>query len=749
MQHTDTETEAARPDPDITEFKKKGGRNGDNKVSAADRAAHDWYRFVLSFPPHLVRDYVRRFGLGPDDLVLDPFCGTGTTVVECKKLGVPSVGIESNRMAHFASAVKVDWGPNPDALAEHARRIADHAEAEIERGGVIDAEAAHHCGTGLKLRTLGPEKTKLILTDSISPLPLHKTLVLADAIETHRDERFYCHERLALAKALVYSISNLRFGPEVGITTAKKDAPVISAWGSGTQAIAEDLKELRRLPTASAVVHHADARRPELLLKPRSISAVITSPPYPNEKDYTRTTRLESVLLGFINSKEELQALKRTLIRSNTRNVYKWDEDYEWATGYAEVQSIAARIEERRIELGKTSGFEKLYGTVTKLYFGGIARHLAALRPLLRPGARLAYVVGDQASYLKVMIRTGNIIADIARSLGYEVDGIDLFRTRFATATKDQLREEVVVLRWGGGLSRTFTAKELTMPDEEQESAPPGGAADEVDEAPASLFPLDQPSKLAAEEKLKEYDKVIERVFRDAYNADPEAGVLPVTLRAIEQAVADLDIVVSNKPDVAYTYRTGRRALPQSILGHGNWAITGAGKGKYNFVRLSRSPYITIPEDLKVTKILDSTPQLVLKYQGKDEQSLLARIRYNRLVDTFTSLTTYHLQGHFRTALKGIGQIEIDDLYIGINTDGEGFIIPLEAKSESPHDQLGVVQITQMVRFAKEKFPGLKVRPIGVKVIKGTFVFIEFNDTDDVDLVATDRYKRYELYREK
>jgi hypothetical protein len=60
----------------------------------------------------------------------------------------------------------------------------------------------------------------------------------------------------------------------------------------------------------------------------------------------------------------------------------------------------------------------------------------------------MAYVVGDQASYLRVMIRTGQLLADTGVSLGYELVGIDLFRTRLATATREQLREEVVVLRW-------------------------------------------------------------------------------------------------------------------------------------------------------------------------------------------------------------------------------------------------------------------------------------------------------------
>jgi hypothetical protein len=85
-----------------------------NKIRPEDRAAHDWYRFVLSFPPHLVREYIELFGLRSANPVLDPFCSTGTTLVECKKLGVQSVGIEANPIACFASQVKTDWSVDPD-----------------------------------------------------------------------------------------------------------------------------------------------------------------------------------------------------------------------------------------------------------------------------------------------------------------------------------------------------------------------------------------------------------------------------------------------------------------------------------------------------------------------------------------------------------------------------------------------------------------------------------------------------------
>lgn len=422
-----------------------------NKLLAEDRSAHDWFRFVLSFPPHLVGEYLRNFGIGAGQTVLDPFCGTGTTVVECKKSGVFGVGLEINPVAHFAGKVKTDWSPEPDGLMEHARGVASATEACLQSDGFgSNPTPALERQNEIALRELPEESAKLLLKNSISPLPLHKTLVLLEQLRKQEDLRFSSHERLALAKALVKQVGNLHFGPEVGVGPPKADAPVVALWLSNVAAMADDLRTLRRSDATPSTIILADARDVARVVEPNSIDAVITSPPYPNEKDYTRTTRLESVLLGFINSKAELQALKRGLVRSNTRGVYKGDDDDLWVAEHPEIQRIAKAIEARRIELGKTSGFERMYGRVTKLYFGGMARHLADLRVVLKPGAYLAYVVGDQASYLRVMIRTGQILADIAQSLGYELVNIDLFRTRIATATKEQLREEVVVLRWPG-----------------------------------------------------------------------------------------------------------------------------------------------------------------------------------------------------------------------------------------------------------------------------------------------------------
>lgn len=409
--------------------------NIENKLRPEDSSIHDWYRFVLSFPPHLVRQYLNDFGASKTSLVLDPFCGTGTTNVECKKNGIPSWGIEASPITHFASQTKCTWLAGAYDLIEEANIIAKKAIMQIN--------------STVKLKTLSEVQVGLILKNSISAKPLSDTLILRDAIlsANSRYQDFYL---LALAKHIVYSYSNLKFGPEVGVNRRKREqVDTVNIWLLEVARMQNDLVINEENAFIPSDITLGDARNMTQSQYYGKVDCVVTSPPYPNEKDYSRTTRLESVILGFLNSKEDLRRVKQGFIRSNSKNVYCNDNDAQYVRDISSINELSIKIEKRRIELGKTSGFEKLYTSVVKLYFGGMAKHLSELKPFLKNGASLAYVVGDQASYFQIPIRTSVLLGEVAESVGgYSVERIDTFRKRFATATETWLNEDVLILKY-------------------------------------------------------------------------------------------------------------------------------------------------------------------------------------------------------------------------------------------------------------------------------------------------------------
>ena len=411
--------------------------NVENKLRVEDSSIHDWYRFVLSFPPHLVQQYLETFCVDQTSFVLDPFCGTGTTNVECKKHGVSSWGIEASPLTHFVSKTKCVWANDTFNFLNTAKQIA--------------LAAARTINSLSKPRTLSEEQTSLILKNSICEQPLSSTLVLRDSIRA-ANSPFEDYYLLALAKHIVYSYSNLKFGPEVGISRKKKESvDVVEIWLSEIERMETDLEYWKHHSSTFANISLGDARSIPKRDYIGKVDCVITSPPYPNEKDYSRTTRLESVILGFINTKDDLRNIKKGFIRSNSKNVYRSDNDAQYISNIGSINKLSNEIEERRLELGKTSGFEKLYASVVKQYFGGMARHLSELKPYLRNGASLAYVVGDQASYFQIPIRTSVLLGEVAESIGgYRVDRVDTFRKRFATATETWLNEDVLVLKYKG-----------------------------------------------------------------------------------------------------------------------------------------------------------------------------------------------------------------------------------------------------------------------------------------------------------
>jgi DNA modification methylase len=450
-----------------------------NRVQPMDEAIHSWYRFVLGYPPHLVREYLKILGADfASDWVFDPFCGTATTPVEARLRGFATLSTDANPISVLATKVKLSWDVDLDEIRLRLDDVLELATACLGRVHLMSVAEGNDqltlfgyqavkpgaSATGLTASNfdpsalLPPRTAALIPTGFISPKPLLRVLAIRYAIEEvalQREIREFM--MLALANTIVSTAGNMGFGPEVYRLPPREDADVLSAFAGTVARMISELQTIlprqqRSFPPAR--VFKDDARTLSSLENSPPIGIVITSPPYPNEKDYTRSTRLESVLLGLITAKEDLRALKSCLLRSNTRNVFVGDDDDIFIKDIPSVVRVAEEIEEKRLQLGKTSGFERLYHRVTRLYFGGMYRHLSALWPKLRPGARCAYVVGDQMSYFRVHIRTAQLLADVALKAGYEVEGIELWRTRRSTTTRLDLEENVLVLRRpeaGGG----------------------------------------------------------------------------------------------------------------------------------------------------------------------------------------------------------------------------------------------------------------------------------------------------------
>jgi len=446
-----------------------------NRLQPADEAIHGWYRFVLGYPPHLVKEYLKTLGADPNiDWVFDPFCGTATTPIEARLNGFSTVSIDANHISILATQVKLNWSVDLQEVKLQLEDILDTASVCLNRYNLASVPDDHR-----QLSFWGPQflgdNTKdngslcdfeldellpasaasLIPKGFISQNPLLRVLALRYAIEkTVFRQEIRDFFRLALASSIVNTAGNIGFGPEVYRLPPREDADVLGAFASTVTRMVSDLEfilEKQQRPFPPAKVFKDDARVLSSLNECPPIGIVITSPPYPNEKDYTRSTRLESVLLGLITSKNDLRVLKFGLLRSNTRNVFVADGDDNYVQDLPSIMRVAEEIEKTRQKLGKTSGFERLYHRVTRLYFGGMYRHLASLLPRLCPGARCAYVVGDQMSYFRVHIRTAQLLADVATKAGYQVEGIELWRTRRSTTTGIELEENILLLKRPGG----------------------------------------------------------------------------------------------------------------------------------------------------------------------------------------------------------------------------------------------------------------------------------------------------------
>ena len=107
---------------DIGDITFRGGRK---------EGVHRWYRLTPSFSPSLVRFFLKYFDVPEDSLILDPFCGGDTTVVECQKRGVRSIGFEINPLLELVSRYSLIWEPIRNEFSRSYMSILENKIAEL------------------------------------------------------------------------------------------------------------------------------------------------------------------------------------------------------------------------------------------------------------------------------------------------------------------------------------------------------------------------------------------------------------------------------------------------------------------------------------------------------------------------------------------------------------------------------------------------------------------------------------------
>lgn len=238
------------------------------------------------------------------------------------------------------------------------------------------------------------------------------------------------------------------------------------------------------------------------------------------------------------------------------------------------------------------------------------------------------------------------------------------------------------------------------------------------------------------------YKALLEKIFFDHYTP----GATEVVFERDEFVAAAKKLKVQlpkNLGDAIYSARY-RIAMPARIVETETagraWTIVGKGKARYAF-RLAKISSILPNERLVTIKIPESTPEIISAYALSDEQALLAKVRYNRLIDVFLGIAAYSLQSHLRTFVTDVGQIEVDEVYVGVDRHGRQFVVPVQAKGGN--DKLGAVQNEQDIALCRAKFPHLICRPISAQFMADDLIALfELTIEDDTVKIVDEAHYR-------
>ncbi len=393
---------------------------------------HRWYRLTPSFSPMLALDIAEHFELGGSDYVLDPFSGVGTVPLCLKYKGIPSCSIELNPYLHFVSAVKTKTFTDLCTLSRcfdsFIQLISEEAKGLTDEKRATDYLAAH----AAFIPPIHKPERWWSRPNLAQLVAIRRTMLGLEDTGGHIDLL-----RLGILSILV-PVSNAKHN-HVSLTFAHEPLAAVDIVGLLRQKLDElidDLDCMRDRPCSDVTVYAGNSKAVDRVL-PRSpkVSAVITSPPYPNRFSYARETRPHLFFFEFIENAKSVGCLETEAIGGT------WGKATSVLMhGVEPVNDIVGGL--LAPFTANVNGNGQLMANYVMKYFNNIFEHAEGISKVCRKHAKLAYVIGNSKFY-DHPLPSDEILASIFEYFGFSLDGISKMRRR---QSKSGLYEAVVFM---------------------------------------------------------------------------------------------------------------------------------------------------------------------------------------------------------------------------------------------------------------------------------------------------------------
>ena len=413
-----------------------------------DAPVHRWVPWIAGYSRDFVEDALKRHVSGPS-VVLDPFAGVGTTLVEADVAGHSTVGFEINPYAAFVARTKLNaHAVELAAFRNTIRRFVDFmAEAERTQANPVS-------GAPALFRTRSP-----FYSDSVE----RKALLAQDFIAKQTNDAAALF-KLAFASLMV-TFSNYSYEPSLGRKTVVgrpevDDYDVAAALARKLGDMADDIewyREKRNCGQQTSFVHAESFFEGYERIEKGSVDIVITSPPYLNNYHYNRNTRPHLYWLGFCSCPDDLKVLEELNFGTYWQNARVHDRiELDEAIQSPELRGALDEIREQNPEKGVYGG--NGWANYAAKYFNDCGRFATGMRRCLRPRGTALVVIGN--SILQgVPIATDRFLGEVARAHGLDLVDIHTPRdtrvgssivdssVRAGTSKGHRLYESIVELR--------------------------------------------------------------------------------------------------------------------------------------------------------------------------------------------------------------------------------------------------------------------------------------------------------------